>query len=105
MRRSLAPMFPGILTRSSLVDRLGEPNSQGNVREAGETPSIVVDGELVLLHQPVPDIEPLIPGRRHYLVWYCSGGTDVFLNCYATGNARHDQWALRHVCPRHRDLS
>ncbi len=71
---------------------------------AGQKTSESESNEIVLHLNPVPDFEDFVPGRRHNIVWYCSGGPDAFSNCYATGYADRDEWLLRNVCARHRTL-
>lgn len=90
--------------RRFLVAVLGEPDSQGTVRESEAfRDSEPRASEQILLHEPVQDVEQLLPGRRHFMVWLCSGGPDAFLNCCATGNAEPDEWVLRYACPLHKD--
>jgi len=95
----------GTHTLASLTAALGESSSRGNVR--GIPPASIKsagpEGEVTLHHREVPDVEAFTPGGRHFLVWYCSGGPDVALNCYATGDAFIDRWVLLNICPRHMD--
>jgi hypothetical protein len=90
--------------RRFLVAVLGEPDYEGNVREsAASRDSEPGASELIILHEPVQDVEQFLPGHRHFMVWYCSGGADAFLNCIATGNAERDEWVLRRACPLHKN--